>query len=77
MDATATGTRQTARPSGRRKRHWKGWVKVEELDDLELEIEGDHQAPDSYSQDIETFLMTSEELERSTSPRSRGRREGS
>ena len=49
---------------------------MEELYDLELEIPDDRDTPEPHRQDIETFLMTSDELERSTAPPRRdGRKE--
>ena len=48
---------------------------MEELFDFEFEIPDDNYAPDSHHQGMETFLMTSEEFERSASPRTRRRRE--
>ncbi|MFC1657445.1 hypothetical protein ACFL2P_02610 [Candidatus Moduliflexota bacterium] len=42
---------------------------MEELEYLEFEMLHDHSESDSPEREIETFLMTSEEFERSVSPR--------
>lgn len=48
---------------------------MEELFDFEFEIPDNNHNSDSHQQDMETFLMTSEEFERSASPGTRRRRE--